>query len=259
MDLEKMCFEVKDAVKNVGKKIYRKRKSSPALSIEKKGDHDYVTHLDKLAEKILVEKLKILLPSAGFIAEENTIKPSSQKYNWIIDPIDGTTNFIHNVQPYAISVALAEKDKIVLGVVYEVTGNELFYTWSNAPSYLNGKEIQVSSSRDFSKALVATGFPYTRTHRVKNILHTMEYFLNNCQDIRRFGSAATDLCYVACGRFDIYYEGYLNIWDIAAGIIIVKNAGGVVTGFNGKENYGGSIVATNEFLLKDTLKGIKIK
>lgn len=258
MNLEKMCSEVKDTVKKTGKSIRRKRKNNSQLTIEKKGEHDYVTHLDKLSEKKLVEKLKRIFPSAGFITEENTIQPSAQKYNWIIDPIDGTTNFIHDVSPYAISVALAEEDKIILGVVYEITLDELFYTWNNAPSYLNGKEIHVSSSRNFSKALVATGFPYTRTKRIKNILRTMEYFLIHCQDIRRFGSAATDLCYVACGRFDIYYEGYLNIWDVAAGIILVKNAGGVVTDFNGKENYKRDIVATNKFLLEHTLKGIKM-
>ncbi len=259
-DLEKLCIQAIAIIKPVGNFIRQKRKNNASYKIEKKGERDFVTEIDKLAEEKLVAGLKNIFPEAGFITEENTIGQSDTDYKWVIDPIDGTTNFMQGLPINAVSVALMHKKEIILGIVYEVTMNEIFYTWKNAKSYMNGKQIHVSKCDDVANAVIATGFPYTRTKRLKDIVATLHHFLKSCRDIRRLGSSATDLCYVACGRLDVYYEAYLKIWDIAAGILIVQNAGGVVTDFNGKVDYNkGKIVATNNTLLKKVLKGIEIK
>lgn len=259
-DLERICFQALPLIKKTGKYILRSRKGLQQSAISMKGVRDMVTEIDKQSEIRLVKSLHKILPAAGFITEEKTTDQTLREYNWVIDPLDGTTNFVFNTPITAISVALMHKSKIVLGIVYEITYDEMFYTWAHGAAYCNGEVIHVSTRVDFSKALVATGFPYSREKRIPGITKSITYFLENCQDIRRFGSAATDLCYVACGRFDIYYEGYLQIWDIAAGILIVKNAGGVVKNFEGKENYTyNCIVATNKHLLKKSLNGIFLK
>ncbi|MBK6730175.1 MAG: inositol monophosphatase [Bacteroidetes bacterium] len=256
-ELQQICMQAIPVLKRTGNYIANSRKHLRQNQIALKGVRDMVTEIDKNAEIRLVKNLKKILPEAGFITEEKTTDQISKTYNWVIDPLDGTTNFVFGIPITAVSVALMKGKKILIGMVYEISMREMFYTWQGAPSFCNGEIIHVSKQKDFSKALVATGFPYTRIKRIPGITKSIAYFLEHCQDIRRFGSAATDLCYVACGRFEIYYEGYLQQWDIAAGILIVKNAGGVVKNFEGKEDYSeNKIVACNPYLLKNALNGI---
>lgn len=257
MNLEKICFEALDVIKEAGRYIRTERKHLESVHIESKGIRDFVTEVDKNSEKELAEKLIKIVPDAGFITEEKVVEQSDESLKWIIDPLDGTMNYIHGIPIYSISVALMHEQEIILGIVYEINNDEMFYTWKGGASYMNGNAIHISTCKELQQALLVTGFPYIRTNRVDGIVKTLGYFLERCRDVRRLGSAAVDLCYVASGRIDVYYEAYLNIWDIAAGILIVKNAGGVVKDFNGGENYLlGNIIATNKTMMPQILEGI---
>jgi myo-inositol-1(or 4)-monophosphatase len=155
----------------------------------------------------------------------------------VIDPLDGTTNFIHGAPPVAVSIALTEHNRPVVGVVYEIWLKEAFYAWKDSKAYLNGKEIKVSEASEIKDSLIATGFPYHNFDRISQYMETIDYFFNNTHGVRRLGSAATDLAYVACGRFDGFYEYNLSPWDVAAGALIVMQAGGRVSDFKGGDNY----------------------
>lgn len=261
MNLENICKQVIDLTKTVGEFILSEKNNIKEKNIETKGLHDFVTYVDKSSEKQLVNKLSEILPEAGFIAEEGTATNKGEKYNWIIDPLDGTTNFIHGITPYAISIALMEYDEIVLGVVYELGLNECFYSWKGSSAFLNGAKISVSNNPTLNESLIATGFPYYDYKRIKPFMKTLEYFMQNSRGVRRLGSAATDLVYVACGRFEAFYEYSLSPWDVAAGAFIVQQAGGKVCDFKGRENYifGKEIIAANSLVFddfKDTIKQI---
>ena len=255
MNLEKICSQVIEITKSVGEFILSEKSNIKELIVEEKGLHDFVTYVDKTSEERIVEKLKKIIPDAGFIAEEGTANNKGDKYNWVIDPLDGTTNFIHGITPFAISIALMEDNKVILGVVHELGLNECFYAWKDNPAYLNGEEIKVSSKNTVEKSLIATGFPYYDYDRLEPFMKTMEYFMQHSRGLRRLGSAATDLVYVACGRFEAFYEYSLNPWDVAAGAFIVQQAGGLVCDFNGENNYifGKEIIASNRFVYKDFL------
>jgi myo-inositol-1(or 4)-monophosphatase len=167
---------------------------------------------------------------------------------WVIDPLDGTTNFIHGLPCFSISIGLLLKNVPILGVVYEINLDECFYSWQGAPAYLNGKEIHVSDRSHLRDSLLATGFPYHDYSRLEKYLALFNWCLKNTHGVRRLGSAAVDLVYVACGRFDAFFEYGLKPWDVVGGAFIVKQAGGVVTDFQGKDNfiYGGELVASNK-------------
>ncbi len=258
MNLEKICLQVVDVTHEVGKFILSEKDKIKKLNVEVKGLHDFVTYVDKTSEQKIIDKLSQILPEAGFIAEEGTSTKKGDKYNWIIDPLDGTTNFIHGITPFAISIALMENDKIILGVVHELGLNECFYAWKDSPAFLNGKIIHVSTEESVNESLIATGFPYYDYERLKPFLETMEYFMKNSRGVRRLGSAATDLAYVACGRFEAFYEYSLSPWDVAAGAFIVQQAGGKVSDFIGENNYifGKEIIASNKNVFKDFLNTI---
>ncbi|MBI9054567.1 MAG: inositol monophosphatase [Bacteroidales bacterium] len=258
MNLENICQQVTELTKEVGQFILNERKNNKSLTIEVKGLHDFVTYVDKTSEAKIVEKLSAILPEAGFIAEEGTSTKKGEKYNWIIDPLDGTTNFIHNLTPFAISIALQENDEIILGVVHELGLNECFYAWKDSPAFLNGEEISVSNKETIEESLIATGFPYYDYARMEPFLKTLEFFMENSHGVRRLGSAATDLAYVACGRFEAFYEYSLSPWDVAAGSLIVKQAGGRISDFKGENNYifGKEIIATNKNVFDKFLSNI---
>ncbi|HLC83840.1 MAG TPA: inositol monophosphatase family protein, partial [Bacteroidia bacterium] len=211
------------------------------------------------AEKRIVEKLAFLLPEAGFIAEEGTSSKKGEIYNWVIDPLDGTTNFIHGVPCFAISIALMRKEELVLGVIYEINFAECFYAWEGSKAYLNGKEINVTKTAKLADSLLATGFPYYDYNRMDDYMELFNYFMKNTHGLRRLGSAATDLAYVACGRFEGFYEYSLQPWDVAAGAFIVQQAGGKVTDFKGEKNYifGKEIVAGNAAFFDEFLDVVK--
>lgn len=248
MNLEKLCFEVQSLAKEAGSFIAAEQKKFTLDNVEVKGKANFVSYVDKKSEEMIVQSLQKLIPGAGFITEEGTAGNSGEKYKWVIDPLDGTTNFIHGLPPFAISIALLEADEVVLGVVYEITQDECFYTWKGSKAYLNGKEIKVSSASNTQDALVATGFPYYIFDKIDPYISAMKYFMLNSHGLRRLGSAATDMAYVAAGRFEAFWEHGLHAWDVAAGSIIIKQAGGKVTDFKGGNNFlfNGEMVASNE-------------
>jgi myo-inositol-1(or 4)-monophosphatase len=247
MELEQLCHQVMELARETGEFILEERKKFSSSDFEAKGRQNFVTHVDKGAEELLVDGLRKLLPESGFIAEEGTAGESGEQWQWIIDPIDGTTNFIHGLPPFAISIALARNKKIVLGVVYELGYKEMFYAWEGSKAYLDGKEIQVSQTSSVNASLIATGFPYTFFDRLDPFMYSVSYFMQNSHGLRRLGSAATDLVYVACGRFESFYEYGLNPWDVAAGGFIIEQAGGRVCNFYGQDDwlFDGTIIAAN--------------
>jgi len=254
-ELERITCLSCDIVEKVGEFIREELGKVSNNEIEKKSYNSLVSYVDKTAEEKLVKGLQGILPGATFLTEEETISAEEGEYRWIIDPLDGTTNFLHQLPHFAISVALQHKDQMILGIVYDVTKQESFYAWKNGGAFLNGEKISVSQKKETANALVATGFPYHNYDRIQPYFETLEYFMRNSVGIRRLGSAAVDLAYVACGRFDLYFEYTLNLYDIAGGVVLVQEAGGVVTDFAGGDNYlsGAEVLAANPAVYKQSL------
>jgi len=244
MELEGIINKVIEIAKDAGSFIREQRRTFTPDKIETKGLNDLVSYVDKTAEQIIVKALTDVIQGAGFITEEKTINKVGKKHNWIIDPLDGTTNFIHGLPVYSVSIALQQDDELVLGVVYEVNMDECFYAWKGSPAYLNGEVIKTSNSPSISKSLLATGFPYYDFSQQPAYINLFTELMKNCHGLRRLGSAAVDLAYTACGRFDAFYEYNLNPWDVAAGIVIVRQAGGQVVNFKG----GDEVLNTRELL-----------
>jgi myo-inositol-1(or 4)-monophosphatase len=247
MNLELITRQVANLAKAVGHFIKTESSGFSRESVSEKGEHDLVSYVDKESEKRIVGELQKTMPSAGFIAEESPELEEKEEFNWIIDPLDGTTNFVHGIPVYAVSIALKHKDEIVSGVVYEVIRDECFYAWKNGPAYLNDQVISVSATATLNDSLIATGFPYHDYSLMQAYLGIFDDLMRSTRGIRRLGSAAVDLAYVACGRFEMFYEYGLKPWDVAAGVLIVEQAGGKVTDFSGGEDYlfGRRIVASN--------------
>jgi len=253
MQYKEICFSAMEVVKDAASYVRERHEKREGLNIEVKGRQNFVTEVDKVAEEILVEGLSELLPEAGFIVEEGTSKKQGAKYNWVVDPIDGTTNFIHGVFPFAISVGLTENNRVVAGTVYEFGLDEFFYAWSGGGAWLNGSRIRVSGVPDIGQALIATGFPYTNFKYLEQFMRSMDHLMKNSNGLRRLGSAATDIAYVACGRYDGFYEYGLNPWDIAAGMLLVKEAGGLVSDFEGHADplFGEHFLCSNTHLFSE--------
>ena len=241
--------EVLEFTQNLGDELLEKRKGLKSQNIEHKGLHDLVTNLDKYSEKKLVDFLGELVPDSGFIAEEGTSTKVGKEYNWIIDPIDGTTNFVHGIPCFAISIALQRNNKTILGLVHEMNLKESFYAFEGGEAYLNGDIIEGSKTKDLNQSLIATGFPYSDYGKTDPYLEVFKEVMQKSRGLRRLGSAATDLVYVAAGRFEAFYEYGLSPWDIAAGGYILQKAGGLVNEFSGKEDYifGKTLIASNNF------------
>jgi myo-inositol-1(or 4)-monophosphatase len=248
-----------DIAKQAGDFIRKEAGTFSTKSVEVKGLHNFVTYVDKGAEKFIVDRLREILPEAGFIAEEGTSTARGERFDWVIDPLDGTTNFIHGLPPYAVSIGLLENSVPVLGIVYEITLGECFYAWKDGPAYLNGKEIHVSEKAKVQDALIATGFPYYDYHLMRPYIDCLEYFLQNSHGVRRLGSAATDLAYVACGRFEAFYEYGLSPWDVAGGAFVLQQAGGRLSDFSGGDNFifGKELVAANKPVFDEFLKTVR--
>ena len=259
MNLELLTKQVANLSRAMGSYIKSELKNITNEDIENKGFNDFVTYVDKTSEERLVQELAKLLPEAGIIAEEGSGYHTAEQFNWVVDPLDGTTNFIHGAPPYSISIALMNRHEIVIGVVYEVVQNECFYAWKNGGSYLNGHKIQVSAHERLSSCLIATGFPYTDFSRLDGYLKVFTHMMKQSHGVRRLGSAAADLAYVACGRYDAFFEYGLHPWDVAAGAILVNEAGGFVADFKGENDfiYGQEIVAGNQSIYGEFLNVIK--
>jgi len=256
--LSELLPKVISLTKTVGEFIRIEKQNFSPEKIEVKGLNDLVSYVDKTSEQKIVNSLSELLPEAGFIVEENT-RSERKEYNWIVDPLDGTTNFIHGIPSYAISIALEFKGEILLGVVYEVSRDECFYAIKNGGAFLNEKPIKVTETALLKDSLIATGFPVYNFDRIQPFFKTLEFFLRNTHGARRIGAAAVDLCYVACGRVDAFFEYNLSPWDLAAGALIVKEAGGKISDFNGGENwlFGREMIATNANIYETVATVIK--
>jgi myo-inositol-1(or 4)-monophosphatase len=232
-------------VKEVGEFIRKERESFTYDAVELKSFNNLVSYVDKQAESKLIEGLGKLVPEAGFLAEEGTVQQSESQWQWIIDPLDGTTNFVHNIPAYSISVALAFEEDVYLGVVYEVTRKECFYAIKDKGAFLDGKPIRISTRKLLEESLIATGFPYHDFGKTRIYFDILEEMMRKTQGVRRIGSAALDLAYTACGRFEAFFEYNLNPWDVAAGALLVKEAGGTVSDFSGGNGFlfGREIIA----------------
>jgi myo-inositol-1(or 4)-monophosphatase len=229
------------------------------IGIHHKGEIDIVTDVDIACQKKIIDLIEKHYPDDYIIAEEKSNVFEQKRNKWIVDPLDGTTNYAHGYPFFCTSIAYEVGGEVVVGVVYNPIFNELFSAQKGEGAYLNGEKIQVSTINDMKQALLSTGFPYDLPTSPKNNINHFIHFLYHAQAVRRDGSAALNLSYVACGRFDGHWEMKLNPWDMAAGILIVKEAGGSITDFHGEDIdiYGDELVASNGYLhdrLVDILK-----
>ena len=253
--LSQLLDQTRKIAEEVGAFIEKERLHFSMDRVEHKGFNDLVSYVDKEAEKQLVAQLQAIFPEAGFITEEGTNTTRGEVYNWVIDPLDGTTNFIHGLPVFAVSIGFMEQDEVVLGVVYEVNRKESFYAYKGGGAYCNGIPLKVSSAPTLSASLISTGFPYYQFDLIDRYLNIMKSLMQKTHGLRRLGSAAVDLCYVAAGRSEGYFEYNLNSYDVAAGIILVQEAGGMVTDFAGGRDYifGRHVVATNHSIHEELM------
>ena len=231
--LEQLLSELKNKVESVAEFMEGHFGAVVASDVEEKGQNSLVSFVDKEAERMLVEFCEQAIPDCGFITEEETENILGKEYTWIIDPLDGTTNYLYSIPTYCISIALQQGEETILGLVYEVMRKECFYSIRGQAAYLNGQEISVAKRSSMESALIATGFPYSEFEFVDRQMRFLKDLILKSRGVRRIGTAAVDLAYVACGRFDVYFEAKLNPWDVAAGIFLVQQAGGEVIDFEG--------------------------
>lgn len=223
--------------------------------VELKNHSEVVSYVDKTSEQILVDGIRAFMPDAGFILEEGGLQESEREMRWIIDPLDGTTNFTRGLPCWSISVAFQRNGRTVLGVVYDVPHDEYFEAILGQGAACNGLPITVSRAGSLTQSLLATGFPYVKNDRLNDLMAVFSKIRVNTMGVRRFGSAAIDLAWTACGRFDGYYEMNIQAWDVAAGALLVQEAGGTVTDFSGTDNFvfGRKIAATNGIIHQEVL------
>jgi myo-inositol-1(or 4)-monophosphatase len=260
LNLEQLCLAACDAARGAGAFILAQRQRFSPSDIESKSHNNFVSYVDKEAERQIVAALRKALPQAGFITEEGTAGGGgNERYKWVIDPLDGTTNFIHGMFPYSTSIALMDGSEVAAGVVYEVGLDECYYAYKGSPAYCNGKVIRVSDAAAISDSLIITGFPYQTSERYKPFMDMLFYLQPDSHGLRRLGSAAVDLAYIACGRGDAFFQYALYAWDVAAGALIVQRAGGIVTDFDGGGNYvfGKEIIAANPKVHPELLQMIQ--
>jgi|WetSurMetagenome_2_1015567.scaffolds.fasta_scaffold01263_2 myo-inositol-1(or 4)-monophosphatase len=239
--------------------ILAKRGTLSASDIDKKQAFDFVTRVDKESECIILDKLHSAFPDHSFLAEESRHDIATEGYRWIIDPLDGTTNYIHGFPVTAVSIALQRGEELVAGVVLDLFRNELFTAVKGQGSFLNGQRIHVSATDKMGSALIGTGFPFKQKHLIDHYLRLFKNVLVEVSDLRRPGAASIDLSCIACGRFDGFFEIGLMPWDCAAGAVIIKEAGGIITNFGGGDDIltHGNIVAGNPRMHERLLKMVK--
>ena len=276
VDLEKCTLAVCEIARQAGAYIKGERQKFSLESVERKHAHDYVSYVDKGSERLIVSALRELLPEAGFITEEGTAQGDSTSVPglrtegtvplcWVVDPLDGTTNFIHQYAPYAVSIALLQGKEILIGVVYEICADECFYAWKGGGAHLlmHNEEFTMHndlnvSAQQIQDALICLQLPYNSEAYKPVIKQLIDKLYGNVGSIRACGSAAMALCQVAAGRLDGYAEQYIGQWDYMAGSLIVMEAGGIVTDYDGSTDFtqGNSVVATNGLIQQDLLKVI---
>lgn len=244
------------AARAAGDIIARNMDRIDRLKITTKKTNDFVTNVDKKAEAAIIDILQQAYPEHGILAEESGLHGEGTEYQWIIDPLDGTTNFLHGFPQFAVSIALKHKNRLETGVIYDPVSQELFTASRGEGAQLNGKKIRVSGQTGIAGSLLSTGFPYHEQSYLDTYLETMKALMGPAAGIRRPGSAALDLAWLAAGRTDGFWEFNLNAWDIAAGILIVREAGGIITDFQGNDNYlkTGDIIAASPKVFPEMLK-----
>jgi myo-inositol-1(or 4)-monophosphatase len=213
------------------------------FEVEYKGETDPVTQADRNSQKAIIKTIKGVFPNHGILAEEDGVNEAKEDHCWIIDPLDGTVNFVHGMPMFCVSIGLKYKGEVISGVIYSPVTKEVFMSEKKKGAWLNGKKIEVSRIDDTILALAATGFPYCVRKNSARVIKNFKNIMFECQGIRRLGSAALDMAYVACGRFDFFWEEGLKPWDIAAGALIVEEAGGKVSDYCGLK----------DFIFKDTI------
>lgn len=229
--------EIQKIVRQAGQFILRESISFDKTKIHNKNDFDLVSYVDIETEKKLIHLLSNLMSEAGIIAEEAHFSNSQKEWNWIIDPLDGTTNFTRALPLYAISVGLAYKNNLQAGVVFNIPLNEMFWAIRDKGAYLNNQSVRISNTSDLSSSLIATGFSVSHFDKTDIHLSVLKEIITRSLGVRRMGVASIDLCYVACGKFDGFFEWYLNSWDVAAGSLIAQEAGAIVSDFSGQNNF----------------------
>lgn len=247
------------AARRAASHIQRASLNLDIIKVEKKKPNDFVSEVDRQAEEIIIETILEAYPKHGILAEESGAKGlGSSEYEWIIDPIDGTTNFLHGHQQYAISIALAHKGQVQQAVVYDPSRNDLFTASRGVGAFLNDRRIRVSKRFMMNECVIATGFPVSDQSYIDQYLGMLKDVLGKTAGVRREGAASLDLCNVACGRVDGFWEMNLKPWDIAAGSLIVQEAGGIVTDLSGEQEWmeSGDIVAANPKVLAQLLATI---
>jgi myo-inositol-1(or 4)-monophosphatase len=239
LDLAAITRDICTIATDAGEFLLQERSKFQREAIEYKGLNNLVSYVDKETEKQLVVRLSQLLPQAGFITEEGTTGQEADPtaLNWIIDPLDGTANFIHDLPVFSVSIGLAQGSTSLAGVVYDPNRDECFSAWKGGGAYCNGNKISVSPATQLGESLIATGFPYYTFDKMPKYLQILESLMKQTHGLRRLGSAAIDLAYVACGRFEAFYEYNLHSWDMAAGVLLVHEAGGIVTDFDGGDAF----------------------
>lgn len=228
------------------------------LKVETKSDNDFVSEVDRKAEAAIINTILDSYPDHAFLAEESGVQGDSE-YVWIIDPLDGTTNFLHGFPQYAISIALQHKEVLSQAVIYDPTRNEMFTASRGAGALLNNQRIRCSQRKSLEGALLGTGFPFKEQARLELFLDTFRALFPMTSGIRRPGSAALDLAYVACGRLDGFWEFGLCPWDMAAGVLLIQEAGGAVSDMIGRDNYlqVGDIIAGNTYVQTEIHKAFR--
>ena len=217
---------------------------------------DLVTNADIESEALIINSIKLKYPTHTIITEESNLDKKISDFTWVIDPLDGTTNFIHNLPIFAVSIGLKYKGNTIVGVVYNPAANKMFYALKGAGSFLNEYQINVSSSNTLTESLIVTGFPYLHDKKWDNSFLIFKEFYSKSQGVRRLGAAALDLCFVAMGRFEVFDEFNLKSWDVCAGALIAEEAGATVSDWNGSKypSSGKRIIATNGKVHDESLK-----
>jgi len=241
------------AAREAGEIITRYIDNIDRLTVEEKSKNNFVSEVDKLAEQAIIRTIRKYYPDHQVLAEESGRQASKSEVEWIIDPLDGTTNYLHQFPQFSVSIAVKEKGRLMHAVVFDPVRDEMFHATRGSGARLNNRRIRVSEQKNIKHALLATGFPYYEFDYIDAYLASFKHFMLNTAGIRRAGSAALDLAYVAAGRVDGYWEFNLKPWDIAAGILLVQEAGGLCTDFSGGENMleSGNVLACTPKLMKD--------
>jgi myo-inositol-1(or 4)-monophosphatase len=225
------------AARRAGSIINRASLNGGALNVRAKRVNDFVTQVDQAAEEAIIEIVRKAHPDHGFLAEESGKTPGEAEYVWIIDPLDGTTNFIHGFPQYCVSIAVEHRGALAHGVVYDPVKNELFTTSKGGGAFLNDRRIRVSKCTRLKESLVGTGFPFKELSRLDLYTGQLRNLIRGSAGVRRAGAAALDLAYVACGRLDAFWEMGLSPWDMAAGALLIQESGGLVGDFSGEARY----------------------